>query len=266
MAWVLNGAGLTHIWGEIRRMQWAWVSLAVSTNVLVYLLQGWRWKLLLRPIEPVPFFHTVRAIYVGLFANEVLPLRAGELINYVGFVPTDTQTRESWSAPGDPAALAQAFAGWDPLVEAIIAQVDTTFWWGLYDREPLPTWTRGRLTLLGDAAHPMLPHVGQGANQAIEDGIALATVLSQADRATAPRALQVYESVRRERTARVQRSARVNGARYDTSTGDIRTRDQQVADQAGERAWIWDHDPEAEAAAALADQAPAVDAAARTQP
>jgi salicylate hydroxylase len=182
----------------------------------------------------------------------VYPVRAGQLINYVGFVPTDTQTRESWSAPGDPAALARAFDGWDPLVEAIIAQVDTTFWWGLYDREPLPTWTRGRLTLLGDAAHPMLPHVGQGANQAIEDGIALATVLSQADRATAPRALQVYESVRRERTARVQRSARVNGARYDTSTGDIRTRDQQVADQARERAWIWDHDPEAEAAAALA--------------
>jgi salicylate hydroxylase len=182
----------------------------------------------------------------------VYPVRAGQLINYVAFVPTDTQTRESWSAPGDPAALARAFDGWDPLVEAIIAQVDTTFWWGLYDREPLPTWTRGRLTLLGDAAHPMLPHVGQGANQAIEDGIALATVLSQADRATAPRALQVYESVRRERTARVQRSARVNGARYDTSTGDIRTRDQQVADQARERAWIWDHDPEAEAAAALA--------------
>ncbi len=82
--------------------------------------------------------------------------------------------------------------------------------------------------------------------------MALATVLSQADRVTAPRALQVYESVRRERTARVQRSARINGARYDSSTGDIRTRDQQVADQAGERAWIWDHDPEAEAAAALA--------------
>ena len=59
-------------------------------------------------------------------------------------------------------------------------------------------------------------------------------MLSQADRATAPRALQVYESVRRERTARVQRNARVNGARYDTSTGDIRTRDQQVADQGRE--------------------------------
>ena len=66
------------------------------------------------------------------------------------------------------------------MVGAIIAQVDATFRWGLYDREPLPTWTRGRLTLLGDAAHPMLPHAGQGANQAIEDAVALATVLGRA--------------------------------------------------------------------------------------
>jgi salicylate hydroxylase len=181
----------------------------------------------------------------------VYPVRAGQLINYVGFVPTDTQTKESWSAPGDPAALAREFAGWDPLVEAIIAQIDTTFWWGLYDREPLPRWTNGRLTLLGDAAHPMLPHVGQGANQAIEDGVALATVLAQADRTTAPLALQVYESVRRERTARVQRSARANGTRYDSSYADLGVRDRELADQARDRAWIWDGDAEADAAAAL---------------
>ena len=73
----------------------------------------------------------------------VYPVRANQLVNYVGFVQTDALTRESWSAPGDPAALARAFEGWDPLVEAIIAQVDSTFWWGLYDREPLPVWTFG---------------------------------------------------------------------------------------------------------------------------
>jgi salicylate hydroxylase len=182
----------------------------------------------------------------------VYPVRAGQLINYVGFIPTDRQMKESWSAPGDPAVLAQEFAGWDPLVAAIIAQVGTTFRWGLYDREPLPTWTRGRLTLLGDAAHPMLPHVGQGANQAIEDGVALATVLSHADRAAAPRALRVYEAVRRERTARVQRSARVNGARYDADDSDLGSRDRQLAAQSRERAWIWNYDAEAEAAAAVA--------------
>jgi salicylate hydroxylase len=182
----------------------------------------------------------------------VYPVRAGQLLNYVGFVPTATETRESWSAPGDPAALAREFAGWDPLVEAIIGQVEATFWWGLYDREPLPAWTRGRLTLLGDAAHPMLPHAGQGANQAIEDGMALATVLSRADRQTAPEALKVYESVRRERTAGVQRSARVNGARYDSAYADLALRDRDLAQMARERAWIWEYDAEAEAESAMA--------------
>jgi len=182
----------------------------------------------------------------------VYPVRANELINFVGFVPTDEQMKESWSAPGDPATLAREFAGWDPMVEAIIAQVSCTFRWGLYDREPLATWTHGRLTLLGDAAHPMLPHAGQGANQAIEDAVALATVLSRTDRASARRALLIYESLRRERTARVQRSARVNGARYDASGGDMGARDRHLAAQPQERAWMWNYDAEVEASTAVA--------------
>src|SRR5882724_5456756 len=182
----------------------------------------------------------------------VYPVRAGELINYVGFVPTDEQMKESWSAPGDPAALAREVAGWDPMVEAIVAQVTTTFRWGLYDREPLPTWTRGRLTLLGDAAHPMLPHVGQGANQAIEDAVTLAAVLGGADRKSAPRALLIYEQLRRERTAGVQRMSRVSGARYDASSGDLHTRDRQLDAQRQERAWVWNYDAYAEAEAAAA--------------
>ncbi|MBV9581534.1 MAG: FAD-dependent monooxygenase, partial [Chloroflexi bacterium] len=67
----------------------------------------------------------------------VFPVRANQLVNFVGFVATTEQTRESWSAPGDPAALSREFIGWDPLVAAILAQVTTCFWWGLYDREPL---------------------------------------------------------------------------------------------------------------------------------
>src|SRR5439155_6564125 len=172
------------------------------------------------------------------------PVRAGELINYVGFVPADQEMKESWSAPGDPEVLRREFAGWDPRIESLLREVEATFRWGLYDREPLPSWTRGRLTLLGDAAHPMLPHAGQGANQAIEDGVVLATVLSQADRTTAPQALLVYESARRERTARVQRFARINGSRYDASGSDLRSRDRELATQPRERGWIWDYDAE----------------------
>jgi salicylate hydroxylase len=185
----------------------------------------------------------------------VYPVRANQLINYVGFVPTAEQMKESWSAPGDPVALAAEFAGWAPPVEAILKKVTTCFRWGLYDREPLPRWSRGRLTLLGDAAHPMLPHAGQGANQAIEDGVALAAILAQADRANCPEALRIYEAVRRERTAGVQALSRTNRTRFEASS-DLDARDQQLGSQAWDRAWIWDYDAEAEAATVLAGHNP----------
>ena len=179
----------------------------------------------------------------------VFPVRANELVNYVGFIKSDTLTRESWSAPGDPAALAREFAGWDPLVEAIIAQVQTTFWWGLYDREPLGRWTNGRLTLLGDAAHPMLPHVGQGANQAIEDAVALGVLLSNAESVT--EALERYERVRMAHAAKVQQWSRANGARYDASSADLSERDRQLSNQTRDRAWMWQADAEVEALSIL---------------
>ena len=122
----------------------------------------------------------------------VFPVRHGQMINYVGFVPADEEMKESWSAAGDPEVLRGEFEGWDARIGSVLKQVDKTFRWALYDREPLPTWTKGRLTLLGDAAHPMLPHLGQGANQSIEDGMALATILGRADNAAVPAALLAY--------------------------------------------------------------------------
>jgi salicylate hydroxylase len=179
------------------------------------------------------------------------PVRAGELINYVGFVPADQEMKESWSAPGDPDVLRREFAGWDPRIGSLLSQVEATFRWALYDREPLPTWTKGRLTMLGDAAHPMLPHLGQGANQSIEDGMALATILSHANRATAPAALLAYENLRRERVAQVQRGARENGLRYDSANSDLGVRDAEITAHAAFRRRLYDHDvvPEAKAAA-----------------
>jgi salicylate hydroxylase len=180
------------------------------------------------------------------------PVRAGKLINYVGFVPTDEEMKESWAAPGDPDVLRQAFAGWDPRIHALLKEVQLTFRWALYDREPLPTWTRQRLSLLGDAAHPMLPHLGQGANQSIEDGMALATILMCADRASAPQGLLAYERLRRDRVAQVQRGARENGLRYDSVHSDLGVRDAEITAHAAFRRRLYDHDvvPDAQAAAA----------------
>jgi salicylate hydroxylase len=180
------------------------------------------------------------------------PVRAGQMINYVGFVPADEEMKESWSAPGDPDALRREFADWDPHIGSLLKQVEKTFRWALYDREPLPVWTKERLTLLGDAAHPMLPHLGQGANQSIEDGMALATILVRATRASAPQALQAYERLRRERVASVQRGARENGLRYDSFYADLAVRDAELAAHAAFRKRLYDHDvvPEAQAVAA----------------
>jgi salicylate hydroxylase len=182
----------------------------------------------------------------------VFPVRHGAMVNYVGFVPTDEEMRESWSAPGDPEVLRRAYAGWDARIAAVLAEVDTTFRWALYDREPLPAWTCGRLALLGDAAHPMLPHLGQGANQAIEDGMALATILEQADAASVPAALLVYDRLRRERVAEVQRGARIHGLRVDSASGDLAARDAELVAHAEFRRQLYSYDvvPLARAAAA----------------
>ena len=170
----------------------------------------------------------------------MFPLRAGELLNYVGVVHTDEPLRESWSAPGDSAQLAAAFAdGWDPLVGRLLAQVETTFRWGLYDRDPLTRWSRGRLTLLGDAAHPMLPYDRQGANQAIEDGMALATLLQGASAADVPDVLVRYQVLRRDRTAALQQSSQANAER----TGLVKP-----SLTAG-LSWVLDYDVEAAASA-----------------
>jgi salicylate hydroxylase len=201
----------------------------------------------------VPSMHGYPAGTMRMWVGEskhflVFPVRAGQLLNYVGFVQSGTSVRESWSAAGDPAALAAHFTGWDPVIGEIIAAITgpggSGFQWGMYDRAPLPRWSSGRLTLLGDAAHPMLPHLGQGVNQALEDAVALAELLGAcASPAGVPRALAAYEELRRDRTARVQLGSRRNGAGYDSS-----------GSQLTDRRWIYEYDA-GTAAAALASAA-----------
>jgi salicylate hydroxylase len=176
----------------------------------------------------------------------VFPVRAGTMLNFVCFLPADQAMRESWSAPGDPDALRAAFEGFATPVTDLLRQVDSTFWWGLYDREPLAEWTNGRLALLGDAAHPMLPHLGQGANQSIEDAFALAAVLKGASAADVPAALRRYAQVRRRRTDVVQANSRRNGERYDQVNRTADGRDRELMDTRKLRAWLYDYDVEAE--------------------
>ena len=172
----------------------------------------------------------------------VFPVRHGTMVNYVGFVPTDEEMKESWSAPGDPEVLRRAFEGWDPRVGEVLKEVEKTFRWALYDRNPLPTWAKGRLTLLGDAAHPMLPHLGQGANQSIEDGMALAIILGQVSTVAVPAALQAYDRLRRERVAEVQLGARQNGLRVDSADADLGARDAQLVAHAEFRKQLYTYD------------------------
>ncbi len=182
----------------------------------------------------------------------VFPVRHGTMVNYVGFVPADGEMKVSWSAPGDPEVLRCAFEGWDLRVGEVLKQVDRTFRWALYDRDPLGAWAKGRLTLLGDAAHPMLPHLGQGANQSIEDGMALATILGGATSAAIPAALLAYDRLRRERVAEVQLGARQNGLRVDSADADLVARDAQLVAHAEFRKQLYTYDvvPHARAAAA----------------
>jgi 2-polyprenyl-6-methoxyphenol hydroxylase-like FAD-dependent oxidoreductase len=98
------------------------------------------------------------ALWLGSGRSFLLyPVAGGRLVNMVAFVPTDTESEESWSAPGDLKALAAEYAGWDKPVQDTINSLDETFRWGIYDRAPLPYWSTSRITLMGDAAHPMVP-------------------------------------------------------------------------------------------------------------
>jgi 2-polyprenyl-6-methoxyphenol hydroxylase-like FAD-dependent oxidoreductase len=181
----------------------------------------------------------------------VFPVRGGRLLNYVGFVPSADAKAESWSAVGDRDELASAFVGWDAPVVKLLEAVEICFWWGLYDRSPLENWTNGRLALLGDAAHAMLPHLGQGANQAIEDGVALAVLLQGRNSAEVPDLLLQYEKMRRVRTDVIQAEARKNGLRYDSKHQDLQQRDREIIDSRTFRRSLFDYDVETAAIAYL---------------
>jgi salicylate hydroxylase len=130
----------------------------------------------------------------------------GDTLNIFGGHYTEEWVEESWSVPSSRDELIAAKAGWNEALLGMFRHVEHVFKWGIYDREPLPQWTRGRVTLLGDAAHPTMPTLAQGANMAIEDGFVLARALADHDDVDA--ALTAYVAARQPRTARVTLQSR----------------------------------------------------------
>ena len=112
----------------------------------------------------------------------------GRMVNWVGNTQSDDDWQEeSWSPRGDRDAALALYAGWHPEVRALIAGTERVFKWALFDRPPLKTWTRGRVTLLGDAAHLMLPYMAQGASQSIEDAFSIGALSRRRQRRSARR-------------------------------------------------------------------------------
>jgi salicylate hydroxylase len=169
----------------------------------------------------------------------------GRLVNFVAITEQDTWTRESWTDEGDVADALAAFEGWHPQVRTIIEAVDETYIWALFDRTPLERWTAGRVTLLGDACHAMVPFMAQGAAQAIEDAATLASCLANDD---VDSALRHYETVRIPRTSQIQAMSTANKTRFHLPDGQHqRERDAEMATGSTDWsfsavAWIYQHD------------------------
>lgn len=140
-------------------------------------------------------------------------VRSGGAVNIVAVNETATWVEESWNAPSSREELMHAFEGWHPNLMKLFERTDTVFKWGLFDRDPMTSWSSGHITLLGDAAHPMLPFLSQGAAMAIEDGYVLAKSLDAHGQDIAS-ALRDYEAERLPRTSRVQLESRERGRTY----------------------------------------------------
>jgi salicylate hydroxylase len=185
------------------------------------------------------------------------PLSSGGDVNVIAVVPAGDWRTESWVAEGSAERFAEEFAGWDPRVRALVRGAQRAFLYALYDREPLERWAAGRVTLLGDAAHPMLPFFAQGAGQAIEDGAVLARCLAGARPGGVAAALLRYEQARWERASRVQRLSRGRPGRNHLADGEEQQRrDAELAsaDPVERDAWLYGHDAEAGLSVAVHDK------------
>jgi len=162
----------------------------------------------------------------------------GRYLNFVAVSEQASWQRESWNDRGEVSDALECYKGWHPQLHAILNAVDhdNIFKWALFDRDPLPSWTVGRVALLGDACHPMLPYMAQGAAQAIEDGAVLAACLHGVPGVGVSDALKRYETIRKPRASDIQALARRNSQIFHLRDGpEQQARDGRMAAHAGGR-------------------------------
>ena len=177
----------------------------------------------LAPAEGLPERVTDRASVVWIGEDRHIVqyvLRGGSLVNYVAIAAQKEWTDEGWNRPARLDEVQEEFAGWHEDVQALLkgTPADALYKWGLFDRDPPEQWVYGRIALLGDAAHPMLPFMAQGSAMAIEDAAVLARCMEAFDDLDV--ALSRYQAVRSERTARVILQSRAQTNLYQRLTGD----------------------------------------------
>ena len=198
------------------------------------------------PIGEVPerFRRNAMILWAGPKNHLVqYPLRGGELFNLVAVFHSDAYD-EGWNTRGDPEELQRRFAGTCETVQALLGKIDSWRMWVLCDRDPVRDWSHGRVTLLGDAAHPMLQYLAQGACMAIEDGVVLADCLKDAA-GDVLRAFAAYRDARYLRTGKCQMMARLYGEFYHADGVKRELRNQMLAgrtpDQSYEGlAWLYE--------------------------
>ena len=166
-------------------------------------------------------------------------LRRGALVNCVGVMEQDDWAAESWSAEGAQADFQNDFKNWHEDVQILMRNADTCFRWGLFDRDPLPRWSQERVTLLGDACHAMLPFMAQGAVMAIEDAYTVTQCLA-ARPDDIPGALKRYETLRLDRTAKVQQMSRDNIEFFHNA--DIGNLEARLNSHREAHLWLYGHD------------------------
>jgi|MEHZ01.4.fsa_nt_MEHZ011250982.1_66 salicylate hydroxylase len=178
---------------------------------------AWRAVVPLSKLDQSQEWRTPR-VWVGPGRHLVqYPVSAGNALNLVACVETDTAEPERWQGNSSVEELYKAFVGWCPEVQYILSQADDALKWGLYERPVLSNWSKGRATLLGDAAHAMLPSLAQGAVMAMEDAAELAQALNT--HSNTVEALQKYEQSRITRCRKVQQVARDNLEFFHQSSG-----------------------------------------------